>query len=104
MVVYLVICYLVFDMIDHQVDSNDESSRMEVYGSGLSVEDLQGISCFYLEGQANSSMCVICLDTLGEAELCTSFPPCNHMFHAQCLDPWLAKKATCPTCRTPIRP
>ncbi|KAM3341837.1 hypothetical protein P3S68_026803 [Capsicum galapagoense] len=103
-VVYMVICYLVLDMIDQQVDSNDETSRMDAYGSGLSVEELQGIRCFYLEGQANSSMCVICLDSLCEAELCRSFPPCNHVFHAQCLDPWLAKRPTCPTCRSPLRP
>ncbi|XP_055833581.1 RING-H2 finger protein ATL56-like [Solanum dulcamara] len=103
-VVYMVICYLVLDMIDQQVDSNDETSRMDAYDSGLSVEELQGISCFYLKEEANSSMCVICLDSLCEAELCRSFPPCNHVFHAQCLDPWLAKKTTCPTCRTPLRP
>ncbi|WMV27600.1 hypothetical protein MTR67_020985 [Solanum verrucosum] len=103
-VVHMVVCYLVLDMIDQQVDSNDEISRMDAYDSGLSVKELQGISCFYLEGQANSSMCVICLDSLCEAGLCRSFPPCNHVFHAQCLDPWLAKKTTCPTCRTPLRP
>ncbi|MCD7466801.1 hypothetical protein HAX54_003831 [Datura stramonium] len=105
-IVYMLICYLVLDLIDQQQgDPNDETSRMDAArGSGLSVEELQEISCFYLKGQANYSTCAICLDGLVDAELCRSFPACNHMFHAQCIDPWLAKKPTCPTCRTPFSP
>ncbi|OIT04065.1 PREDICTED: RING-H2 finger protein ATL40-like [Nicotiana attenuata] len=99
-IVYMVICYLVLDLIDQQQgDTNDEISR----ASGLSVEELKEISCFYIKGQANST-CAICLDILWDAELCRNFPTCNHVFHAQCIDPWLAKKPTCPTCRTPFRP
>ncbi|OIT04066.1 PREDICTED: RING-H2 finger protein ATL66-like [Nicotiana attenuata] len=101
-IVYLVISYLVLDQIDQHGDSNDEISAIDSCGSGLSVEQVQEISCYYLKGQANST-CAICLDSLCEAELCRSFPACNHVFHAQCLDPWLAKRPICPTCRTPFR-
>ncbi|XP_070029973.1 RING-H2 finger protein ATL56-like [Nicotiana sylvestris] len=103
-IAYMVICYLVLDLIDQQQgDTNDEISRMDVCASGLSVEELKEINCFYIKGQANST-CTICLDILCDAELCRSFPACNHVFHAQCIDPWLAKKPTCPTCRMPFRP
>ena len=27
---------------------------------------------------------------------------CGHVFHAQCLEEWLAVKKECPTCRHPI--
>jgi len=30
--------------------------------------------------------------------------PCMHLFHWQCLSPWLAIKTTCPTCRFDIDP
>jgi hypothetical protein len=30
--------------------------------------------------------------------------PCMHLFHQQCLSPWLAIKTTCPTCRFDIDP
>ncbi|CAN4122831.1 unnamed protein product [Withania somnifera] len=104
-IVYMVICFLVLDLLEQHRDPSDEISRMDAdHVSGLSVEELQEISCFYLKGQENYSTCAICLDGLVDAELCRSFPACNHMFHAQCIDPWLAKKPTCPTCRTPFRP
>lgn len=105
-IVYMVICYLVLDLIDQQQgDPNDDVALIDVvHDSGLSVEELQEINCFYIKGQVNYSICAICLDGLVDTQLCRSFPACNHMFHAQCIDPWLAKKPTCPTCRTPFRP
>ncbi|KAK4722903.1 hypothetical protein R3W88_013136 [Solanum pinnatisectum] len=102
-IVYMVICYLVLDLIDQQQgDPNDDIDVAR--DSGLSLEELQEINCFYLKGQVNYSICAICLDGLVDSELCRSFPACNHMFHAQCIDPWLVKKPTCPICRTPFRP
>lgn len=91
-IVYMLICYLVLDLIDSQQgDPNDDIDVVDD-DSGLSLEELQEINCFYLKGQVNYSVCAICLDGLVDAELCRSFPACNHMFHAQCIDPWLAKK------------
>lgn len=30
--------------------------------------------------------------------------PCLHLFHSECLLPWLARKTTCPTCRFDVDP
>ncbi|KAK4683851.1 hypothetical protein P7C73_g6366, partial [Tremellales sp. Uapishka_1] len=30
--------------------------------------------------------------------------PCNHLFHADCLEPWFATRHTCPTCRLNLDP
>lgn len=30
--------------------------------------------------------------------------PCLHIFHSECLLPWLARKTTCPTCRFDVDP
>ena len=30
--------------------------------------------------------------------------PCLHIFHSECLYPWLARKTTCPTCRFDVDP
>ncbi len=42
-----------------------------------------------------TDICGICLDTLSESKEL----PCHHPFHESCVDPWIAKKGTCPTCR-----
>jgi hypothetical protein len=42
--------------------------------------------------------CAICLSSIG-AEGARMIRACQHSFHAQCLDEWLARKAECPLCR-----
>ncbi|KDO22713.1 hypothetical protein SPRG_11027 [Saprolegnia parasitica CBS 223.65] len=47
--------------------------------------------------------CVICLDPFtaqSDAHVVTL--PCQHAFHRQCADPWLATHDECPTCRRPL--
>lgn len=39
--------------------------------------------------------CAICFEPLSEG----STLPCHHRFHSICVEPWLLKKGTCPTCR-----
>lgn len=49
-------------------------------------------------------LCGVCLDSLNpnitESDVILI---CNHQFHEACVEPWLAHKGTCPTCRTRIR-
>ncbi|KAJ1279570.1 hypothetical protein BS78_04G165300 [Paspalum vaginatum] len=43
--------------------------------------------------------CVVCLADLEDGEEARFLPCCNHGFHAQCVDTWLASRSTCPLCR-----
>ena len=49
--------------------------------------------------------CPICLVLLRDGRALTQ-TPCNHLFHATCLDRWLAMPGThkriCPSCRAPL--
>lgn len=45
--------------------------------------------------------CVVCMDTLAFPRLRRDYlvTPCDHIFHPECLTPWLAQRLECPTCR-----
>ncbi|KAG9143360.1 hypothetical protein Leryth_022210 [Lithospermum erythrorhizon] len=105
-VVYLIICYIVIDLIGYYGVSSQHNHPKECNSVGLSVEELQAMACYYNNnlGRANSSStcCVVCLKKLKNGELCRVFPDCNHVFHSECIDPWLEMRVTCPVCRTPF--
>nr|KJB26462.1 hypothetical protein B456_004G242900 [Gossypium raimondii] len=43
--------------------------------------------------------CAVCLNEFEDDETLRLIPKCNHVFHAECIDPWLASHVTCPVCR-----
>jgi hypothetical protein len=49
------------------------------------------------------SRCAVCLDGFRNGQWCRNLAACGHVFHRRCIDTWLLKVATCPTCRTPVR-
>ena len=58
--------------------------------SGLSGPQIQALPI------GGSGLCSICIDMVeGGGRLL----PCGHAFHRECIDPWLAGKATCPNCK-----
>ncbi|CAF1872803.1 unnamed protein product [Brassica oleracea] len=48
--------------------------------------------------------CPICLQDAAEGEKMRRLTACGHCFHAECIDPWLEKRSTCPQCRAQIPP
>lgn len=45
------------------------------------------------------SDCPICLAEFVDGEKVRVLPKCNHGFHVECIDRWLASHSSCPTCR-----
>ncbi|KAG8098450.1 hypothetical protein GUJ93_ZPchr0013g35379 [Zizania palustris] len=56
------------------------------------------------EGKAKKgttcTCCSVCLDNYGDGDVLRMLPECGHLFHRECVDPWLRKHPTCPVCRT----
>ncbi|KAK7270848.1 hypothetical protein RJT34_26315 [Clitoria ternatea] len=43
--------------------------------------------------------CAVCLTDFNDKDTLRLLPKCNHVFHPQCIDSWLASHVTCPVCR-----
>ncbi|KAF5818589.1 putative transcription factor C2H2 family [Helianthus annuus] len=48
--------------------------------------------------------CAVCLNEFGDHEVLRLLPECNHVFHRDCIDEWLASHVTCPVCRASLVP
>ncbi|XP_028806236.1 E3 ubiquitin-protein ligase ATL6 [Neltuma alba] len=48
--------------------------------------------------------CAVCLAEFDHHDKLRLLPKCNHVFHSECIDAWLASHVTCPVCRTRLKP
>ncbi|CAL9129409.1 unnamed protein product [Musa acuminata var. zebrina] len=56
------------------------------------------------EDEGSVAECAVCLSTVEEGEMVRLLPTCKHLFHAGCIDMWLASHVTCPVCRAMVEP
>eukprot|EP00177_Eucheuma_denticulatum_P007192 GFKZ01013085.1.p1 GENE.GFKZ01013085.1~~GFKZ01013085.1.p1 ORF type:complete len:259 (+),score=28.98 GFKZ01013085.1:474-1250(+) len=72
---------------------------------GLTLTELSQVApvSSFTPPPADPPTCPICLDDiLPQSKVRTL--PCNHTFHAQCIEEWASKANRCPVCNTPIIP
>lgn len=93
--------YFVGHDVEHLIQQLDENDRNK-YGtppaSKSAIEALPTISISEEHLGTDASHCAVCKD---EFELCSQVKqmPCNHMYHPDCILPWLALHNSCPVCR-----
>ncbi|KAI1718130.1 ring finger domain-containing protein [Ditylenchus destructor] len=51
----------------------------------------------------NGNQCATCMDTFKLNENVAQLE-CQHIFHRECIEPWLRKRNTCPICRSVVDP
>jgi hypothetical protein len=52
----------------------------------------------------DAATCSVCLGALQLGETVRLLPACLHLYHAECIDPWLDAHSTCPVCRSKTDP
>lgn len=102
-ITYVMICYLVIDLLDEVEEETrtSETPMRDEESSGLSLWELQQVPCFDY-GVGRSLVCAVCLDGIQNGEKCRMLPACAHVYHAHCIDLWLLRRLSCPTCRAPL--
>ncbi|KAJ1259450.1 hypothetical protein BS78_10G156200 [Paspalum vaginatum] len=51
-------------------------------------------------GGEEAATCSVCLGVFLVGETVRLLPVCLHLFHVECIDPWLDAHSTCPICRS----
>ena len=72
-------------------------------GMRSEYQEPEHIKSFIVEGDIGD--CSICLEEMKKGEECRALPcseTTNHRFHKKCIDTWLHKNTTCPTCRAEV--
>ncbi|KAL3320623.1 cytochrome c oxidase subunit 1 [Cichlidogyrus casuarinus] len=74
----------------------------DVSNFGLTESELSRIPTKKWTKAGESDKCMICLETYSGDSVLRELR-CQHDFHADCVDIWLKRNATCPLCRTQIK-
>ncbi|XP_076899529.1 E3 ubiquitin-protein ligase ATL23-like [Bidens hawaiensis] len=73
-------------------------------GNGLSAAELDKLPATTGNQLGLATECSICLDDIQAEQPARVVPGCNHGFHLQCVDTWLARNPVCPVCRNKLEP
>ncbi|XP_032094860.1 RING finger protein 44 isoform X2 [Thamnophis elegans] len=68
---------------------------------GLTKADIEHLPSYRFNPESHQSeqtLCVVCFSDFEIRQLLRVLP-CNHEFHAKCIDKWLKANRTCPICR-----
>ncbi|VFQ76269.1 unnamed protein product [Cuscuta campestris] len=72
--------------------------------TGLSAAQLEKLPSVTGKDLVLGEDCAVCLDVIRADEPVRLVPGCNHGFHVECADTWLAKHPVCPICRSGLGP
>ena len=89
-----------FQMIGNS-QSVGEGSSGPPPASAQAIEELPRVTMESDEHVSSFSECGICREQPTAGSIFVQMP-CGHAYHSSCLNPWLRKHCTCPTCRYEI--
>lgn len=66
------------------------------------VSDVESLPVLTIREDESEKQCAVCICDFTTGEQAKQMP-CKHIFHPDCIHPWLAKHNSCPTCRQEMR-
>ncbi|KAL6345302.1 hypothetical protein AAG906_015785 [Vitis piasezkii] len=91
-------------------DSTRKSLELADIARGLNSSDIERFPTFVYSAvkahkiRKEGLECAVCLNEFEDDETLRLLPKCNHVFHSDCIDLWLAFHVTCPVCRANLTP
>eukprot|EP00730_Choanoeca_flexa_P019132 TRINITY_DN9337_c0_g1_i1.p1 TRINITY_DN9337_c0_g1~~TRINITY_DN9337_c0_g1_i1.p1 ORF type:complete len:295 (+),score=46.89 TRINITY_DN9337_c0_g1_i1:116-1000(+) len=87
----------------------EELLRLDEGNVKVGVKDLEGKTGVETLTQAQVTAltskgeveCTVCMDAMSVGDRCRRLP-CLHLFHVDCIDPWLKDNHTCPVCQKSV--
>jgi len=79
-------------------DSSEEEQKQEDHKGNVDDNGKGLESNNFLTEEDEGEVCAICLLPFEQEEVLRQLP-CRHMYHEECVDPWLSKKGNCPLCK-----
>jgi len=70
-----------------------QSKLVMPYAGGKGANRRQQVTC---------EECAVCFESFIRDDKVQQLPICGHVFHPQCLEPWLKQRGSCPSCRRPV--
>ncbi|KAK3010439.1 hypothetical protein RJ639_012200 [Escallonia herrerae] len=94
------ICGTNMENLDFEEEDGDEEEEEKEEEEGEAYGEVAALTVVQaLDGNVAKGGCSICLASKFSVETVVAKLPCAHMFHRDCILPWLSKSNTCPMCR-----
>jgi len=81
-----------------------QASPMLPSQDGLDADAIKRLPIIlHQRAAAEESECCICLGAFVDGAKLKVLPGCEHSFHSECVDKWLANHSNCPLCRASVK-
>jgi E3 ubiquitin-protein ligase RNF115/126 len=92
-----------FEMVRRVSEREAEANRVKKKAKKDAVDKLPVIKidkkhCKKVNGSLEAPMCTVCCENI-QLDTKGMFMPCGHVYHPDCLTPWLETNNSCPVCR-----
>ncbi|CAL5368490.1 unnamed protein product [Camellia sinensis] len=100
--------YILHCINDTATEAN--SARLRRFPRGLDPKAIESFPIFHYSEIKDHKIgkgalqCAVCINEFEDDEILRLLPKCDHVFHSECIDAWLASHSTCPVCRASLVP